>query len=138
VSDFVLDASVALQWFLEDEANRGYSLKILGSLVDKNAVVPTLWFYEVVNGLLMAQRRKRIAETQVVGFLSRIQKLPIKRVEQTLDQILELPILARQTNLTCYDAAYLALAMSLSLPLATADSDLLKAAVLNSVPIVVD
>jgi predicted nucleic acid-binding protein len=77
VNDFVLDASVALQWFLEDEANREYSLKILESLASKNAVVLTLWFYEVVNGLLMAQRRKRIAELQVSGFLSRVQKLPI-------------------------------------------------------------
>jgi predicted nucleic acid-binding protein len=116
----------------------GYSVKILGSLADKNAVVATLWFYEVLNGLRMAQRRKRIAETQVNGFLSRVQKLPIKRVDQTLDQILELPVLALETGLTSYDAAYLALAMSLNLPLATADSDLLKAAVLSGVPIVVD
>jgi len=128
VNDFVPDASVSLQWFLEDEANREYSLKILKSLASKHAVVPTLCFYGVVNGLLMAQRRKRIAEMQVNGFLSRVQKLPIKRVEQTLDQIRKLP-LARETSLTCHDAAYLALAMSRNLPLATADSDLLKAGV---------
>jgi hypothetical protein len=29
VSDFVLDASLALQWFLEDEADRKYSLDAL-------------------------------------------------------------------------------------------------------------
>ena len=32
MSDFVLDASLALQWFLEDEADRKYSLAILASL----------------------------------------------------------------------------------------------------------
>ena len=32
MSDLVLDASLALQWFLEDEADRKYSLAILGSL----------------------------------------------------------------------------------------------------------
>jgi hypothetical protein len=29
VSDFVLDASLALQWFLEDETDRQYSLQVL-------------------------------------------------------------------------------------------------------------
>jgi hypothetical protein len=50
VSDFVLDASLALQWFLEDEADRKYSLGVLASLSEKRALVPILWFYEVGNG----------------------------------------------------------------------------------------
>jgi hypothetical protein len=64
VSDFVLDASLALQWFLEDEENRQYSLAVLASLSEKRALVPLLWFYEVGNGLLMACRRKRISRNQ--------------------------------------------------------------------------
>jgi predicted nucleic acid-binding protein len=60
VSDLVLDASLALQWFLEDEAGRTYSLDILRSLSEKRSLVPSLWFYEVVNGLLVAYRRKRL------------------------------------------------------------------------------
>jgi predicted nucleic acid-binding protein len=47
VSEFVLDASAALQWFLEDEADGGYSLVVLKSLAEKRAFVPSLWFYEV-------------------------------------------------------------------------------------------
>ena len=39
MSDLVLDASLALQWFLEDEAGRQYSLNILTSLSTKRAVV---------------------------------------------------------------------------------------------------
>jgi predicted nucleic acid-binding protein len=69
VSDFVLDASLALQWFLEDEADRKYSLAVLASLSEKRVLVPMLWFYEVGNGLLMAYRRKRIALDQLDGFL---------------------------------------------------------------------
>jgi hypothetical protein len=52
VSDLVLDASLALQWFLEDESGRQYGLSVLASLSSKRAVVPILWFYEVGNGLL--------------------------------------------------------------------------------------
>jgi predicted nucleic acid-binding protein len=61
VSDLVLDASLVLQWFLEDEADRRYSLGVLASLSQNRALVPMLWFYEVGNGLLMAYRRERIS-----------------------------------------------------------------------------
>ncbi len=54
MSDFVLDASLALQWFLEDEADRNTALAVLASLSEKHALVPMLWFYEVGNGLLSA------------------------------------------------------------------------------------
>ncbi|HEX9759775.1 MAG TPA: type II toxin-antitoxin system VapC family toxin, partial [Candidatus Acidoferrales bacterium] len=69
MSDFVLDASLALQWFLEDEQDRQLSLDVLASLAEKRALVPTLWFYEVGNGLLMAYRRKRFPLDQMDDFL---------------------------------------------------------------------
>ena len=112
MSDFVLDASLALQWFLEDEVNRGYSLGVLASLSVKRAVVPALWFYEIGNGLLMACRRKRITSDQIAGFLKRLQPLPIDTAEQTRAEILALPALAQSHGLTNYDAAYLALAIA--------------------------
>lgn len=52
MSDFVLDASLTLQWFLEDEAKREYSLAVLASLSEIRALVPMLWFYEVGNDLI--------------------------------------------------------------------------------------
>jgi predicted nucleic acid-binding protein len=128
VSDFVLDASLALQWFLEDEADRKYSLAVLASLSEKRALVPLLWFYEVGNGLLMAYRRKRIALDQIDGFLVRLKALPIQAAQQTPAEILELPALAQVRGLTNYDAAYLAVAKRFSLPLATTDKDLRNAA----------
>ena len=106
MSDFVLDASLALQWFLEDEANREYSLAVLASLSEKRALVPLLWFYEVGNGLIMAHRRKRIAFDQIDGFLTRVKALPIEFGQQTPSEILELPNLANTHGLTNYDAAY--------------------------------
>jgi predicted nucleic acid-binding protein len=128
VSDLVLDASLALQWFLEDEAGRQYGLNVLASLSTKRAVVPTLWFYEVGNGLLMAYRRKRITFDQIDGFLTRLKVLPIDAAAQSPAELFELPALAQKHNLTNYDAAYLALAMRLNLPLATTDADLRRAA----------
>ncbi len=136
MSDFVLDASLTLQWFLEDETNREYSLAVLASLSEKRALVPMLWFYEVGNGLVMANRRKRIAFGQIDGFLTRLKTLPIDAAQQTPSEVLELPIVANARGLTNYDAAYLALAIRFNLPLATNDSNLRKAAAAASVNLV--
>jgi predicted nucleic acid-binding protein len=135
VSDLVLDASLALQWFLVDEADRKYSLSVLSSLSEKQAVVPVLWFYEVGNGLLMAYRRKRIALDQIDGFLTRLKKLPIEAAPQAPIEILDLPALAQTHSLTNYDAAYLSLALHLGLPLATSDAALRRAATAVAVQI---
>jgi predicted nucleic acid-binding protein len=135
VSDFVLDASLALQWFLEDEADRKYSLAVLASLSEKHALVPMLWFCEVGNGLLMAYRRKRIALDQIDGFLMRLKALPIQAAQQTPAEILELPALAQVRGLTNYDAAYLAVAKRFGVPLATTDKDLRNAAAFVGVSI---
>lgn len=134
MSDLVLDASL-LQWFLEDEASRKYSLMVLENLSEKTAIVPLLWFYEVGNGLLMACRRKRIVLDQIDGFLARLKNLPISAASQTATEVLELPAFAQSHSLTNYDAAYLSLAMRLRLPLATTDAALRRAAATAGVPI---
>lgn len=135
MSDFVLDASLALQWFLDDETDRKYSLSVLDSLAEKRALVPILWFYEVGNGLLMAYRRKRISAEQVDGFLARLRDLPIDPAPQNSNEIFELPALARAHSLTNYDTAYLWLARQSKTPLATTDSELRRAAAGIGVPI---
>jgi predicted nucleic acid-binding protein len=134
VSDLVLDASLALQWFLVDEADRKYSLSVLSSLSEKQAVVPVLWFYEVGNDLLMAYRRKRIAQDQIDGFLTRLKNLPIEAPQAPIE-VLDLPALAQTHSLTNYDAAYLSLALRLRLPLATSDAALRRAATAAAVQI---
>lgn len=136
MSDLVLDASLTLQWFLEDETDRKYSLRVLASLTENRALVPILWFYEVGNGLLMAYRRKRISLEQTHGFMMRLKALPIEAVQQTPSQLLDLPALAQAHNLTNYDAAYLAIAKSSHAPLATTDYNLRKAAAAADVRIV--
>lgn len=133
--DLVLDASLALQWFLEDERDREYSLRILRTLSERRAIVPLLWFYEVGNGLLMAYRRKHIFFKQIDEFLIRLGKLPVDAAQQSPFDVLGLPTIAKDYDLTNYDAAYLALAQRLKLPLATTDSALRRAAALATIPI---
>ena len=84
----------------------------------------------------MAHRRKRITLDQVDGFLTRLKALPIDAPRQVPEEILELPALSQKHGLTNYDAAYLALALRLKLPLATTDADLRKAAAVAGVAMV--
>jgi len=136
LSDFVLDASLTLQWLPEDEADRKYSLAVLASLSEKRALFPLLFFYEVGNGLVMACRRKRINVDQIDGFSTRLKSLPIDSAQQTPSEILELPAFAQARGLTNYDAAYLALALRSKLPLATTDGALRRTAASESVDLV--
>jgi predicted nucleic acid-binding protein len=62
--------------------------------------------------------------------------LPIYCDQETNDHVWDRTLeLADRHNLTVYDATYLELAMRLSLPLATLDEDLRKAAQREGVPL---
>ena len=125
---FVLDASVAVSWFFEDEA-REYSATVLESLTEWEAVVPSLWPLEVANVLLVAERRRRCSEAEAVRFIELLESLPIATDDDTARRGLHGTYqLAREYALTAYDAVYLELAMRLGAPLATLDRQLAEAA----------
>jgi predicted nucleic acid-binding protein len=126
---FVLDASVAVAWCLEDEATK-FTENVLDLLSGgAEAVVPAIWPVEVANGLLNAERRKRILLAQVTALLQRIAGLPIAVLPIDPARAFEhiLPV-ARQQSLSGNDAAYLELALRQGLPLATLDEQLRRAA----------
>jgi predicted nucleic acid-binding protein len=91
--------------------------------------VPAHWPIEVMNGLIMAVRRKRIDLDRVVRFAGDLAALSI-RIERPHEPAAWNTIVqvATKHNLTIYDAAYLELAQRTGLPLATLDGDLRKAA----------
>ena len=134
-SAFVLDASVAISWCFEDEANP-YSEAVLGLLRRAVAHVPAIWPLEVVNALLVGERRKRLTRSKSSRFLGTLQSLPIKvdagNPSRAFGQILAL---AREHGLTSYDASYLDLAAQHGLSLATLDDRLRKAAKAVRVPL---
>lgn len=125
---FVLDTSVAVSWFFEDEAG-AYTDSVLESFSDSQAIVPALWRLEVWNVLLVAERRRRCSEAEAVRFIELMESLPIATDDATAGSALHQTYqLAREYGLTSYDAAFLELAMRLGLPLATMDRQLTDAA----------
>jgi predicted nucleic acid-binding protein len=136
VKSFVLDSSIAMTWCFEDEKT-SYTEALLDAVSEGTEVlVPALWPYEVLNVLVMAQRRKRMTQAQALHFWRELQALPIHIEEKPAGySSLEIMTLAQQHQLTAYDAAYLDLALREGLPLASLDEDLKKAAQSAGVPI---
>lgn len=120
---FVLDCSVTMTWLFTDEITI-YTEAILNSLTKKTAYVPWIWSLEVSNVLLFAEKKKRITHVQATTFKQSLEKLSIITTQINND-IYEI---AREFNLSAYDACYLALALEKNIPIATLDKALISAA----------
>ena len=125
---FVLDASVALSWFLRDESTIGTD-RLLSEATDHGALAPSIWTLEVGNALLVAERRNRLDAEQRRRALGALKAMAVTLDSETLDHVWERTLLLAQTyGLTLYDATYLELGIRSSLPLATLDKALAAAA----------
>ncbi|MBK6938621.1 MAG: type II toxin-antitoxin system VapC family toxin [Planctomycetes bacterium] len=128
MSSLVLDASIALSWCFEEEAN-AYADAALDALSTGNAVVPALWALEVANVLAIAVRKGRITDKVMHERLSFLQDLPIEVEHVSIDGVFgQVVDLATAHALTAYDASYLAVALKRALPLATSDERMRGAA----------
>lgn len=132
----VLDGCAALAMAFEDERD-DYTFRVFATLAKEGAWVPSHWPMEIVNVLRVSERRKRINAADSREFLRLLASLPI-RVHPSGGAVEEMPALyevAGRYSLTACDAAYLQLAMTLKLPLASKDDDLNEAAVAAKVPL---
>ena len=130
---FVVDASVIAAWLLPDETSP-IADAVTERLVSEDAFAPAIWWFEIRNILLIAERRGRITARDTEEALSLLSELrigPLEDADETA--ILDL---ARGHGLTVYDAAYLELARRTSLPLATLDRALATAAGAEKVTLV--
>lgn len=127
-TEFVVDNSIVMTWVFEDEFD-AYANEVLEGLKDSCALVPAIWRLEVVNVLISAERRGRITQSASRRFLTLLNDLQFQVIEENMNQPLDLLLsIARNYHLSSYDASYLNLAITRSLPIATLDKNLLKAA----------
>jgi predicted nucleic acid-binding protein len=123
----VIDASVALAWCFPDEAS-DYAEVVLVALEGQAVLVPAIWSLEITNALLVGERRKRIRQPEVRQFVELLKGLSIVEDGQPFaDTMSNVLPLAREHDLSAYDAAYLDLAIRRRAPLATLDAALQKA-----------
>lgn len=122
---FVLDASIAACWAFEDEHHPAAALALERIRTDQ-AHAPSIWWFEVRNTLIVNERRGRISEADTAEFLRSLSRLGVTIDPAPADALLL--ALSRRWRLTVYDASYLELARRKGIPLATLDTDLIRAA----------
>jgi predicted nucleic acid-binding protein len=108
----VIDASMASAWCFPDEETdytKAVFQAVSSSAVDP--VAPRLWAYEIRNSVLMGLRRGRISQPDSEKFLVALNELNVRL------------------------SAYLDLAVQESLPLASLDRQLIRAAQEVGVPL---
>lgn len=131
MNGFVLDASVALRWFLDHPmppfANRVKQHLLKGA----RAVVPALWHLEMSNGLVVAQRRSILTAADVDQAVIDLEQFVAQAVDTETSVVSARQSLgtARAFQLSACDAVYLDLARSRRLMLATLDDRLRAAAI---------
>jgi predicted nucleic acid-binding protein len=131
MSQFVLDASVALAWVL-DLPTPVYALEVRREILSgKRGLVPALWHLEIANGLATAERRRDLTAADAEDALDQIMITATSRLDTEMRFVPARDALgnARSFQLTAYDAVYLDLARREGLPLATLDKGLRAAAV---------
>lgn len=125
---FVLDASVALAWFLDNpvpltrpRSNRGFS-----TAHERSCLRFGIW---MANGFVVAERRHILTAAEATRCLIDVEQLTAQ-IETNSDLVLTRQALstARSFQLSAFDAVYLDTARNQGLPLATLDQSLRAAA----------
>lgn len=123
----VLDASAMLSLILSEDSGPLVESCIRSVLsMNGQLLVPPLFWYEIINGLISAVKRSRIQKEELTAIEADITVLPISIdiippafIRQRIRE------LALDHNLTGYDASYLELANRYQLKLITLDDHLL-------------
>ncbi len=123
MTQFVVDASVALKWLVpEEHAEQALTLNSPAN----NLAAPDLLFVEMANVVWKKCRRGEISSDEAERLVAVAMRAPVR----TLDSASLLPAamrLALAHNCTVYDSLYVALALREQCPLVTADRRLFNA-----------
>ena len=126
---FVMDASVGFAWVYPSQASAATDALLEDVAAGATLVAPALWFLEVANGLLSAQRRKLLTGSERKSALELLSGLRITIDDESGHAAFRTTsTLAEKHGLSVYDAAYLEVALRRQLPLGSRDGALRSAA----------
>lgn len=116
----VVDASVSLKWALDDEEEVPKAIELRDFALAGHArmVAPSLWLYEVLNGVVVAVRRRRLAPSLGAEVVTALTSLGVELADPPAERTCEV---ALGHAVAAYDAAYLALAEELDTAVWTGD-----------------
>ena len=115
----VIDASIAATWYFRDRPGTAEADAVMARIHSETAIVPDLFWHEIRNVLVGAERKGRIEAESAETYLNRLRSLPLVTDHDQKD--VNTVSLARQHNLSGYDTAYLETAHRHQAQLATLD-----------------
>jgi predicted nucleic acid-binding protein len=123
MSRLVVDASVAVKWFLT-EPHSEHARGVLGR--DHELLAPDLILPEFGNVMWKRMRGGEMTAEEAVAAVAALLQVPFQ-VRSSSELVVAALEIANRTQRTVYDALYLALAVSENAPLVTADERLFNA-----------
>ncbi|MBY0275370.1 type II toxin-antitoxin system VapC family toxin [Candidatus Binatia bacterium] len=133
---FVIDASIAVAWVHPAQATRDTDRLLDEVARDARFAVPALWMLEVVNALLVLERRRKLRSDERAEALETLLALgPAVDEDGARSAFGRVSDLAVEHGLSVYDATYLELSLREKLPLVTKDVGLRAAARRAAVPL---
>jgi predicted nucleic acid-binding protein len=130
VTDFVLDASVAVKWFLppEHEQLTEEAAALYRMLVQREVqfVIPDLFWAELASALRKAVRLGRFGKSSANEAITRLLQCDLPTYP-TANLLVRAFHIAMAYDCSVYDSLYVALAMRTKLQLVTADERLANA-----------
>ena len=119
----VLDASVIAKWFLEEpESSSALYYRDLHLKRKEIIIVPHILVYEITNLLLY----KNFTEKEIILVLESLENFKIEVISLNFSDMARVAILAKEREITAYDAAYVLLARNFGCKFITADKKLYK------------
>ena len=101
----VIDASVAAAWCFRDESGSTKADAVMVRVLSETSIVPAIFWDEMRNTLIVAERRGRIETEATERHLNRLRTLPLTTDQEQGD--VQTIALACRYGLSDYDAAYL-------------------------------
>ena len=127
----VIDASLAAAWCFRDEEGTDQADATMARLSAEIGIVPGLFWHEIRNVLIVAERRGRIGPEAAERHLNRLRILPLVTDHEQDDA--QTFALSRRHALSAYDAAYLETAKRRHATISTLDGKLVDAAAAEGV-----
>jgi predicted nucleic acid-binding protein len=125
MSSWVVDASVALKWFLPEPGTEKAAALLSDVERGEEIIAPDLILLEVASALRKRVKKAELSKREAGSIVrqltrARLHLLPSREITQFAFEI------ASSIGCSVYDAAYLAVAAILERPLVTADAALVR------------
>ena len=123
----IIDASVALKWFYQDEEMVENANFVLNNSKNKKIqiLVPELWLYEIANSFKSSIKANRLSLKNAKKYLNDL--LDTNPIFVAFQPIMDLSLsLAHKFDISIYDASYIAISKLQNIPFYTADKRLLE------------